>query len=68
MGLPEGSRVAVIAFGSDVELVCPFTTDKARVQSAVDRLRPFGGTRFFDAVDEALKLLETQSGAAPCSP
>ncbi|HEY2157616.1 MAG TPA: VWA domain-containing protein [Isosphaeraceae bacterium] len=61
-GLPEGSRVAVIAFGSDVELVCPFTTDRARVQAAVGRLRPFGGTRFFDAVDEALKLLETQSG------
>jgi Ca-activated chloride channel family protein len=61
-GLPEGSRVAVIAFGSEVDLVCPFTTDKTRVQAAVNRLRPFGGTRFFDAVDEALKLLETQSG------
>jgi VWFA-related protein len=61
-GLPEGSRVAVIAFGSDVELACPFTTDRARVQAAVDRLRPFGGTRFFDAVDEALKLLETEPG------
>ncbi len=61
-GLPEGSRVAVVAFGSEVELVCPFTTDKRRVQAAVDELRPFGGTRFFDAVDEAVKLLEGQSG------
>ncbi len=61
-GLPGGSRVAVIAFGSGVELVCPFTTEKARVQASIDALRPFGGTRFFDAVDEALKLLEGQSG------
>jgi VWFA-related protein len=62
VGLPEGSRVAVIAFGSDVELVCPFTTDRDRVQAAVDRLRPFGGTRFYDAVAEAAQLLETQTG------
>ena len=62
VGLPEGSRVAVVAFGSDVDLVCPFTTDKARVQASIDGLRPVGGTRFFDAVDEALKLLEGQSG------
>jgi Ca-activated chloride channel family protein len=61
-GLPEGSRVAVVAFGSEVELVCPFTSDKAQVQAAIDRLRPVGGTRFFDAVDEALKLLEEQPG------
>jgi VWFA-related protein len=61
-GLPEGSRVAVIAFGSDVELVCPFTAEKTRVQAAIDRLRPVGGTRFFDAVAEALQLLEGQSG------
>lgn len=61
-GLPEGSRVAVIAFGSEVELACPFTTDKARVRRAIDALRPGGGTRFFDAVDEALKLLEGESG------
>ena len=52
----------MVAFGSEVELVCPFTTDKDRVQAAIDRLRPVGGTRFFDAVDEALKLLEGQSG------
>lgn len=61
-GLPEGSRVAVVAFGSDVELVCPFTTETARVQASIDALRPVGGTRFFDAVEEALKLLEGQSG------
>lgn len=61
-GLPEGSRVAVVAFGSEVELACPFTTETARVQAAVDALEPFGGTRFFDAVDAALKLLEGQSG------
>ena len=61
-GLPDGSRVAVVAFGSDVELVCQFTTNQGRVQAAVDALRPFGGTRFYDAVDESVKLLEGQTG------
>jgi Ca-activated chloride channel family protein len=61
-GLPEGSRVAVIAFGSDIELACPFTTDKERVREAIDAIEPVGSTRYFDAVREALRLLEPESG------
>ena len=38
-GLPAGSRVAVIAFSDEVELICPFTTDPARVREAVDAPR-----------------------------
>jgi VWFA-related protein len=61
-GLPAASRVAVVAFGSNVELICPFTQDHARVQTAVDRLRPFGSTRYYDAVDEALNLIGRETG------
>jgi Ca-activated chloride channel family protein len=61
-GLPRGSRVAVIAFGSEVELVQPFTADPAEARSAVDALRADGGTRYFDAVDEAIKLLARETG------
>jgi Ca-activated chloride channel family protein len=61
-GLPAGSRIALIAFGSEVELVCPFTTDKEQVRAAVDAIRPVGATRYFDAVHEALKELEDQPG------
>jgi Ca-activated chloride channel family protein len=59
---PEGSRVAVVAFGSDVQLICPFTTDRDRVRAAVDRLHPGGATRFYDAVAEALAMLDREHG------
>ena len=61
-GLPEGSRVAVVAFGSDVRLVCPFTTDRDRVRRAIDGLEPFGATRYYDAVIEALHLIGREPG------
>ena len=48
--LPEGSRVAVIAFGSDVDTLCSFTTDRGQIKTAVDALEPAGATRFYDAV------------------
>ncbi|APW59011.1 vWA domain-containing protein [Paludisphaera borealis] len=59
---PEGSRVAVVAFGSEVDLICPFTTDRDRVRAAVDRLHPGGATRFYDAVAEALAMLDHEHG------
>ncbi len=60
--VPEGSRVAVVGFSSEVERLCPFTTDRERVLSAVNRLRPGGATRFYDAVAEALALLDEETG------
>jgi len=61
-GLPTGSRVAVVAFGSEVDPVCPFTGDFARVRQAVDRLTPAGATRYYDAVAESLELLSREPG------
>ena len=60
--LPEGSRVAVVGFSSEVERFCEFTTDRDHVLRAVNRLRPGGATRFYDAVAEALQLLDEQTG------
>ena len=60
--LPEGSRVAVVGFSSQVERLCSFTTDRDRVLGLVNRLRPGGSTRFYDAVAAALDLLDEQSG------
>jgi VWFA-related protein len=60
--LPEGSKVAVIAFGSEVDRLCPFTTDRAQVKAAVDALDPAGATRFYDAVASALEMLDRESG------
>jgi VWFA-related protein len=61
-GLPKGSRVAVVAFGSEVEQVCPFTGDFPRVQAAVDQLTPAGATRYYDAVAGSLDLIARESG------
>jgi hypothetical protein len=61
-GLPKGSRVAVVAFGSDVQTICPFTGDGAKVREAVDALAPAGATRYYDAVAEALAMLGKESG------
>jgi VWFA-related protein len=61
-GLPPGSRVAVVAFGSEVERICPFTSDAKQVQDAVNALTPAGATRYYDAVADALAMLESQSG------
>ncbi|MEW4567193.1 VWA domain-containing protein [Tautonia sp. JC769] len=60
--MPIGSRVAVIAFSDEIRVICPFTTDVRRVQASVDELQPIGGTRYYDAVVEALDLIATQSG------
>ncbi len=60
--LPKGSRVAVVAFGTEVENICPFTGDFARAEEAVNRLTPAGATRYYDAVAESLKLIEREPG------
>lgn len=61
-GLPAGSRVSVVAFGSEVQRLCPFTNDFQRVRTAVDRLTPAGATRYYDAVAESLELIRHEGG------
>ncbi len=60
--LPAGSRVAVIAFGSEVEELSPFTTDFEGLEDQVHALRARGATRFYDAVDRALRMLQDEPG------
>ena len=60
--MPVGSKVAVIAFSSQVRLICPFTTDRGRILTAVNELEAEGATRYFDAVAAALALLAEESG------
>jgi Ca-activated chloride channel family protein len=60
--LPEGSRIALIAFGSEVDRLASFTTDRGQIKTAVDALEPAGATRFYDAVAAALELLDHETG------
>jgi Ca-activated chloride channel family protein len=60
--LPDGSRVALIAFGSEVDQLSRFTTDRGQVDAAVKAIEPAGATRFYDAVSVALEMLEHETG------
>ncbi|WP_165232912.1 vWA domain-containing protein [Aquisphaera insulae] len=60
--LPEGSRIAVVGFSSEVETLSPFTTDRKQVRRVINRLEPVGATRFYDAVIEALDMLGDEQG------
>jgi VWFA-related protein len=60
--LPAGSRVALIAFGSEVDKLSSFTTDRGQIKTAVDALEPAGATRFYDAVSVALEMLDHETG------
>jgi VWFA-related protein len=60
--LPAGSRVALVAFGSEVVRSSPFTTDHDQIRTAVNGLQPAGATKFYDAVAEALELLDKETG------
>lgn len=61
-GLPAGSRVALIAFGSEVKVARPFTSDVKEVEAAVNAVTPGGLTRYYEAVAKALELIENESG------
>lgn len=57
-GVPEGTRVAVIAFASSAGVVAPATDDKDAVRSALDQLpTPNGGTAIGDALALAARSL-----------
>jgi VWFA-related protein len=60
--LPKGSRVALIAFGSDVDTLSSFTIDRGQIKTAVDALQPAGATRFYDAVAVALEMVDHEKG------
>lgn len=61
-GVPKGSRVAVIAFGSDIDVIAPFGDDYQAIRTAVDALKPEGATRYYDAVTRALEMLSHEQG------
>ena len=66
---PEGSRIAVVAFGSRVVTICPFTTDRDRVRAAVDELRPGGAHPVLRRGGRgAGDARSARQGAAPCWP
>src|SRR5262249_46022585 len=52
-------RIAVIQFNKQVELLEDLTSDRTKIEQALERLKPGSGTSFYDALlltfDEVLK-------------
>jgi Ca-activated chloride channel family protein len=61
--LPEGFRVALVAFSTEARLVMPPTTDRAQLQAALDGLRADGGTALGDAIALSLEAADLATGA-----
>ena len=54
---PE-DEVFLYRFDNSPELVHEWTTDRARVSEALNRIQPRGGTAMYDAVSEAIPLVQ----------
>jgi Ca-activated chloride channel homolog len=48
--LRSDDRVAIITFSRDLELECDFTSDRGRLNRAIDNIQWGGSTRLYDAV------------------
>jgi Ca-activated chloride channel homolog len=72
--LPEGFRVALVAFSTEARLVMPPTTDRAQLRAALDGLRADGGTALGDAIALSVEAADLATGTtghpagAPASP
>ena len=61
----QQDRVGVIAFSGSAAVVSPLTSDRARLNAALDRMSPPGGdTRLHDSLSSALDFLERAADPA----
>jgi tight adherence protein B len=65
-GMPPGTRLGVLSFGTKTKLEQGLTTDRAKVQSVIQNLQAEvnGGTALYDAVVRGSKLLAAEPGQA----
>ena len=49
--LRPDDRVMVVSFNDDIKVLSEFTTDRSKLQRAIERARTDDGTRLYDAVD-----------------
>ena len=63
-GMPPGTRLGVLSFGTETKLEQGLTTDRARVQAVIQDLdaEVDGGTALYDAVVEGSRLLAGEGG------
>ena len=63
-GMPPGTRLGVLSFGTQTKLEQELTTDRARVQAVIQNLEAEvdGGTALYDAVVQGSGLLAGEKG------
>ncbi len=57
-----GDQIGVLAFNTEVDQVQPITGERAAVEQAIRDLKAEGDTAMYDAVHEAVGLLESTQG------
>lgn len=60
--LRASDQAAILAVGSEVEVVAPLSTDRAAQHAALARLDPFGTTGLHDAIIRAIDLTQGAKG------
>ncbi|NLI78066.1 MAG: VWA domain-containing protein [Candidatus Riflebacteria bacterium] len=58
----EQTRTAILSFGSDIDLTRDFSTDKADLVKGIQSIRPWGGTRLYDAMYQAAETINNAAG------
>jgi len=57
--IPNEAEVALIVFDHSTRIVCPFTTDRAKLETGLANLGARGGTALYDALGEALRSFDS---------
>lgn len=59
--LPSRDKIAVLTFGEEIQMVEEFTSDRQRLASAIEKIRPRGFTALYDAVRRGIReVLESR--------
>ncbi|MEA2065828.1 MAG: VWA domain-containing protein [Thermotogota bacterium] len=60
--LPKNNETALMAFGTEIELLKNFTSNKDELNAAIDRINAEGSTPLYDTVIEAIEILSSREG------
>lgn len=55
--MPKSFKIAIVSFGSDVDIDQDFTDNKHLLQKRIWKIRPYGGTSLYDALYMSSELL-----------
>lgn len=60
--LAASVSISIISFASDIDIDHSFSNKTGSLTSAIDKIRPWGGTTLFDAIYESCEELQSAAG------